>query len=147
MATQNLNQIEDFSDLGQSFNFKYGEKTYTVPPISPVTAKKLIKTAREFSARSSERDERVKAFEESQKDLPEDQKKPVPSEMIEEVEGFFDFQVSFIILSGIKNSTFEDGANNIVTKDEIENSWSTQLVMRVFRRINEIISVEQEKKL
>lgn len=142
MATQNLNQIEDYSELGQSFAFKYNNKIYVIPPIPPVTAKKLLRSAREFSSKSADRDTQIKEFEESQKDIAEELRKPIPAELLEGAEGFFDFQIEFILLSNI----VEQSENKAVTKKEIENEWSTQLVMRIFKKINEIISIEQEKK-
>lgn len=146
MATQNLNQIEDYSELGQSFSFKYNEKIYTIPPIPPVIAKKLLRSAREFSSKSADRDAQIKLFEESQKDIAEDLRKPIPAELLEGAEGFFDFQIEFIFISGVKE--VEKDSNNLIdiNKETVENYWSTQLVMRVFKRINEIISIEQEKK-
>ena len=146
MATLNQNQIEDFSELGQSFSFKYNDKIYSIPPIPPVTARKLLKNAREFSIRSSEREKKLKLFEEENSLLPEDQKRSIPVDLMDESENFFDFQVSFILTSGIVEIK-QDGTESIeITNNDIENNWSTQLVMRIFRKINEIISVEQEKK-
>lgn len=144
MATQNLNQIEDYSELGQSFSFRYGNKIYTISPIPPVTAKKLLRSAREFSSKSADRDTQIKEFEESQKDIAEELRKPIPSELLEGAEGFFDFQIDFILISGIK----ESHKDNLIEigREIIENEWSTQLVMRIFKKINEIISIEQEKK-
>lgn len=153
MATLNMNQIEDFSELGQAFYFKYDGRIYSIPPIPPYVAKKLFSTAKEFSEKSEERDKKLKEFEAKNSLLPEEERKPIPSELIAEAGGFFDFQRDFIILSGIIEVNEECNKINDVSIDDITGNpeknikgWSTKLVMRIFRTINEIISVEQEKK-
>lgn len=153
MANLNLNEIEDYSELGQSFAFKCNDRIYCIPPIPPYVAKKLLKNAREFSKGAEEREKIVKQIEEENKNLPDDKKKNLPSEFIEEAGSFYDFQIAFIITSGIVEVNAEGSKIGDVTKEDIEGNekkniagWSTQLVMRVFKRVNEIISVEQEKK-
>jgi len=146
MATQNLSQVEDFSELGQDFRFKYNDKIFSIPPIPPMTAKKLVRSGREFSVRSAEKDKRIREFEAENELLPDNQKKPLPIDLLDEAENFFDFQVNFILDSNIIEINENNEKIGSITKENIEKGWSTQLVMRIFRRINEIISVEQEKK-
>lgn len=153
MATMNVNQFEDFSELGQAFGFKCNDNFYCIPPISPFVAKKLFNTAKDFSQKSEEREKKLKDFEEYNDSLPAEERKPIPSDLIAEAGSFFDFQIDFIVLSGIIQVNENKGKISDVTKDDIcgnpeknIDGWPTQLVMRVFRKINEIISVEQEKK-
>lgn len=153
MANLNLNQIEDYSELGQSFAFKCNDRIYCIPPIPPYIAKRLLKNARDFSKGAEEREKIVKQIEEDNKNLPDDQKKNLPSDLIETAGTFYDFQINFIVTSGIIEVNPDGNKISDVTKEEIEGNeekkidgWSTQLVMRIFKRINEIISVEQEKK-
>lgn len=153
MATLNINQIEDFSELGQDFVFKCNEEIYCIPPIPPFTAKKLLNIGRDFSKKNEKRDAIIKEIEEKNKDLPIDQQIPMPSEVLEDAGSFFDFQIDFIILTNPIRINEKGEKISDVTKEEIEGNkekdikgWSTQLVLKVFRRVNEIISVEQEKK-
>lgn len=153
MATLNTTQIEDFSELGQAFYFKYNDKIYSIPSIPPYVAKKLFSTAKDFSEKSEERNRKLEAFEAENNLLPEDQRKPVPAELLAEAGSFFDFQRDFIILSGIIEVNEDGNKIGDVSIDDITGNpeknikgWSTKLVMKIFRTINEIISVEQEKK-
>ena len=153
MANLNLNQIEDFSELGQSFAFKCDDRIYCIPPIPPYVAKKLMKNARDFSQVSEVKEKQLRLIQEENENLPIDQQKPIPSELLEGMSGFYDFQIAFIITSGIIEVTPDGNKISDITKEDIEGSedknikgWSTQLVMKIFKRVNEIISVEQEKK-
>lgn len=153
MANLNLNQIEDFSELGQSFAFKCDDRIYCIPPIPPFIAKKLMKNARDFSQVNEVKEKQLRLIQEENENLPVDQQKPIPSELLEGMSSFYDFQINFIITSGIIEVNPEGSKIADVTKEDIEGSesknikgWSTQLVMKVFKRVNEIISVEQEKK-
>lgn len=153
MATMNVSQFEDFSELGQVFGFQYNERYYCIPPISPFVAKKLFSLAKQFSQDSEERDRKLKDFEIYNESLPANERKPIPSELLAEAGSFFDFQVRFILLSEIIEVNNEGSKIGDISEEDVIGNpeknikgWSTQLVMRVFKRINEIISVEQEKK-
>jgi hypothetical protein len=145
MATKNVVEIEDFSELGQSFNFKCDNKIYSVPPIPPYIAKRLIKNARELASKANAREELLKKLK--------DEEKEIPKEMMDEAESFYDFQIDFIITARIIEIDDVGEKLREVKKEDIEgseekgiNGWSTQMVLKVFRRINDIISMEQEKK-
>lgn len=153
MANLNLSQIEDFSELGQSFMFKCNDKIYCIPPIPPFTAKKLMRSARDFSQVNEARERKIKELQKINEDLPIDQQTELPSDLLEGMENFYDFQINFIITTGVKEVNAEGITVGVVTNENIEGNeeksipgWSTQLIMKIFKRINEIISVEQEKK-
>lgn len=153
MATLNINQIEDFSELGQDYYFKCNDKIYSIPPIPPFVAKKLIRSGRDFSRKVEIIEEKIKMFQIENEKLSVDEQKPVPSDLLEESGSFYDFQINFIITSGIMEINTDGNKINDVTVEDINGSeeknikgWSTQLVMKIFKKINDIISVEQEKK-
>lgn len=131
MATlEDRNNIEDFSDLGQSFNFKYLGNDYTIPPIPPSKAKKLIKISTELSKK------------------PESNEELNPEDVSNSAEDMFNAQIKFIAEAGVRKIEGETFVP--VMSDEIENEWSTQLVMKIFEKINGIIfgsvNLLQEKK-
>lgn len=136
MATLDTNLIEDYSDLGKPLQFKYNEVLYSIPTISPAQAKKLIKMSREIAKKASEREKIVKQLEEENKEIPE--------ELMEEMDKLFDFQIDFIYQTGIKK--IENDKFIEFDKEEINDTWSTKLIAKVFRRVNELIVGEQEKK-
>lgn len=147
MATLEERKIEDFTDLGQPLDFRYGENVYSIPSISPAKAKKLIRMSREISKESTKREKQIKELEAEGKDIPD--------ELYDSMDKLFDFQIDFIYKTGIKK-VFEKGEDTILKEfpveeiagDEEKNipGWSTQLISKVFKRINEVIIGEQEKK-
>ncbi len=147
MATLEERKIEDFTDLGQPLDFRYGENVYSIPSISPAKAKKLIRMSREISKESTKREKQIKELEAEGKDIPD--------ELYDSMDKLFDFQIDFIYKTGIKK-IFEKGEDvtlkefpvEEIAGDEEKNipGWSTQLISKVFKRINEVIIGEQEKK-
>jgi hypothetical protein len=119
-------QLFDFSDLGQAVSFKFGEKEYTIPPISSQKAKKLFALSKEVSAKQTKREKLLK--EESTTEPPED--------FEDSIDDLFNFQVDFICLAVAD-----------VTKEEV-SEWPTRLMSRVIKLINDIISGDlgQEEK-
>jgi hypothetical protein len=153
MAILNLNEIEDFSELGKDYTFKYDNKYFSIPPIPPFVAKKLMKGAREYSKEAEDREVKIKQFQKENEELPVEQQKIIPIELLDASNDFYDFQIEFILTSGIIQVNESGSKVEDVTKEFIEGSeekgitgWSTQLVMKIFKKVNEIISVEQEKK-
>lgn len=148
MATLEERKIEDFTDLGQPLEFRCGENVYSIPSISPAKAKKLIRMSREISKESTKREKQIKELEAEGKDIPE--------ELYDSMDKLFDFQIDFIYSTGIKKIV--TGKDDIIVLkefpveeiggDEEKNipGWSTQLISKVFKRINEVIIGEQEKK-
>jgi len=147
MATLEERKIEDFTDLGQPLDFRCGENVYSIPSISPAKAKKLIRMSREISKESIKREKQIKELEAEGKDIPD--------ELYDSMDKLFDFQIYFIYKTGIKK-VFEKGEDvtlkefpvEEIAGDEEKNipGWSTQLISKVFKRINEVIIGEQEKK-
>lgn len=134
MATVDVKQIEDFSDLGQPFDFTYLGNQYTIPPIPPARAKRLISISTKLGRKKKEEVENAETdFEELDKSASD----------------MFIAQVDFIIESGIKKCN-EEGTFVPVDKSEVEEEWPTKLVLKVFERINGIIFgseiSSQEKK-
>jgi hypothetical protein len=139
MATldKSVNVVEDFSDLGQPFKFKYLDDTFIIPPIVPSKAKKLINSARAISKQAEEKEKKIKELQEKNEEIP--------ASLLEGSDDIFDFQIDFIIQAGLKKETAEGTLIDTKRKD-LEDNWSTQLVLRIFKRVNEIIMTEQEKK-
>lgn len=137
MATMENVVVEDFSDLGQSFYFSYLGKNYVVPPIPPSRAKKLITISTELGKRAKFND--VEATDEMNME-----------EIDKNAADMFNTQVKFISESGIQFIE-KDGTNRNVSMGEIEDEWSTQLVVKVFERVNGVIfgtdKKIEEKKL
>jgi hypothetical protein len=133
--------IVDFSDLGQPFQFKYNNNVYQIPVIPPKIAKQLIEMGREISTKASVVEKQIKEYE--------DKGEKVPDELYSELGTAFDFQVNFISETGIKKVNSIDDTLIDVSKEEISNTWSTKLVIRVFNQINKLLmgdESEQEKK-
>lgn len=135
--------VDDYSDLGKPISFAYLGITYTIPPIPPAKAKKLIKMSREIGEKSKKNEMLVKSFE--------DRGEALPDSLMDEMSNIFDFQMDFIITAGLMKVTYQDGVSGsftteAVNKAFIDENWSTQLVMKIFQRINEVIVGEQEKK-
>lgn len=139
---ENVAVIEDFSDLGKPYYFLFNGCTYKVPAITSKTAKTVFKSSRELSQKALEKEKLIKEHEDNGTDIP--------SELLEEVSGVFDLQIDFILKTGIKKKN-EDGTYVLVKREEIDEDWPTQVVSRVFKKINTIISGadvegDQEKK-
>ena len=147
MATLEERKIEDFTDLGQPLDFRYGENVFSIPSISPAKAKKLIRMSREISRESALREKQIKELEAEGKEIPE--------ELYDSMDKLFEFQIDFIYKTGIKK-VIKKGEDTVlkefpveeISGDEEKNipGWSTQLISKVFKRINEVIIGEQEKK-
>lgn len=132
--------IMDFSDLGKPFQFRYNNFIYQVPIIPPRVARELIEMGRNISNKAKKTEDKVKELEEKGEDIPE--------EIYKELGLAFDFQIDFILKTGIQK--VQEGVPiSTVTKEEVTNDWSTRLVTRVFNQINKLLTVdetEQEKK-
>jgi hypothetical protein len=138
MATMDtVREIEDFSDLGKDFEFNYLGTHYIVPPIPPAKAKRLIKISSDIGRKST------KIYAEG-----DTISKEVMEEIDKTADEMFTAQVAFIVASGIKKYTGEDRVLTNVDVSEIEEVWSTKLVLKIFEKINNIIfgADIQEKK-
>ncbi|MDY0313755.1 MAG: hypothetical protein RBR32_01630 [Bacteroidales bacterium] len=131
--------IEDFSELGQPFEFTYFKNKYYIGPISPFVAKRLIAMGREITNKAKENDKKLKELEENKQEIPE--------ELAKDMEDIFDFQMNFIIASGLEKYN-EEGNLESVEKSELEKTWSTKLVTKIFEKVNQIVvgEIDQEKK-
>lgn len=146
MATMDSNVIEDFSDLGQSFYFNYLGKSYVVPPISPFIAKRLIKISTEIGKNANKENIADNGIE--KENIADNDIENVDLESISNnASEMFDNQCKFISESGIKQIVADNDINNYVavTFEEIQKNWSTQLVIKVFEKINGIIFGNDKK--
>ena len=139
--------IEDFSDLGQPFDFTYLGRNYTVPPIPPSIAKKLIKISTEIGKKAN--------IKENPDDVGIEEEKIDMEAISNDASEMFDNQIRFIAESGIKEIVKVDNSEEVkyvpVPISEIESNWSTQLVVKIFEKVNGIIfgsdKKVEEKKL
>lgn len=123
--SDSLDILHDFSDLGKEVKFKINDKEYIIGLITPKKSKELFAISKRVSADSKRYQDLIKKQE-------EDPSFEIPADVDIDI---FDFQMQFITTS-VTN----------VTKEEIEDTWSTRQIARVVELINNVISGEQEKK-
>ena len=145
MADLNTAIVEDYSDLGQPIYFTYNGAKYSIGPISPKKAKQLIRMGRKISADSNAYQKKMEAMEEKGEEISD--------ELFDEGDKLFGFQADFIseVLTKYEiDSETKKETKDLISKEEmmeeIEENWTTALVSKIFKRANEILLGEQEKK-
>lgn len=105
-------EIIDYSDMGKSIQFKFGEKVYTIPTISRKKARILLSIGRKMDLSRPE----------------EDKDKPLTDE---EIEGLSKFQIEYItsVIPNVTEEEIDDWPSQMVNKviELISNSISGRL--------------------
>ena len=130
MATLDSNNVYDFSDLGNNVSFKFGERTYVIPPIPPKKARELFALNKK-AVREAEK--RQKEFVEAEKQLEIGSITEIPESLMDG--DVFRSQLIYI------------NCATDIPIEEMDEQWPTRLVIRVVRLINDVISgAEGEEK-